>query len=295
MERIDTGMIRVGKYEVSSVVTGHCRLDGGAMFGVVPKVLWQKTEDVDDLNRILLAMRTLVAVDRENGLVILVDTGAGNKWSQDEADRYAVASYPDALPNALEAMGFGETDVTDVVITHAHFDHCGGLTEWEGEPGGDTRVRFDRARHWIHEKHWDQANTPTERDRASFLKRDFEALARSGLLEKVNGDNPEPPFEGVRWVLSHGHTPYLLLPLFEDSQHPLLFTGDMIPTSSHLRPPWVMAYDLFPLTTLDEKKRVIQQCMEEGLFLAFPHDRNIGGASLAGTQKKIKVEQALDL
>ncbi|MFH2002441.1 MAG: MBL fold metallo-hydrolase [Planctomycetota bacterium] len=288
-------MIKVGRFEISSVVTGHCRLDGGAMFGVVPKVLWQKTEDVDDLNRILLAMRTLVAVDRKAGQVMLVDTGAGSKWSEEEADRYAVKNQAGALESALGKMGLTMADVTDVVITHAHFDHCGGLTEWKHEPGGETRLRFEKARHWVHEKHWEQANHPTERDRASFLARDFEMLDRSGRLEKIRGDDPPGPCDGVRWLLSHGHTPYLLLPQFEGEGHSLLFTGDMIPTSSHLRPPWVMAYDLFPLTTLEEKQRVMARCRDEGLWLAFPHDRNMGGAEIDVSGNKIKVRKPLDL
>lgn len=288
-------MIKVGRFEISSVINGYCRLDGGAMFGVVPKVLWQKTEDVDDLNRILLAMRTLVAVDRAVGQVMLVDTGAGSKWTDDEAERYAVENHAGALETALEKMGLSVADVTDVVITHAHFDHCGGLTEWVDEPDGDTRIRFENAKHWVHEKHWQQANHPTERDRASFLARDFEKLEGSGQLMKVEGDDPAGPCDGVEWVLSNGHTPYLLLPKFKGDGHDLLFTGDMIPTSSHLRPPWVMAYDLFPLTTLEEKQKVMAQCRDDGLWLAFPHDRNMGGAEVEVSGKKIKVGRALDL
>lgn len=290
-----TEMIKVGRFEISSVVTGHCRLDGGAMFGVVPKVLWEQTEDVDTFNRILLAMRTLVAVDREAGRVILVDTGAGSKWSVEEAGRYAVDNHAESLPSALGDIGFSEADVTDVVITHAHFDHCGGLTEWADQAGGDVKVRFPGARHWVHGEHWRHANSPTERDRASFLKRDFEVLEASGLLEMVEGDDPPPPFEGMRWILSMGHTPYLMLPFFEDDKHPLLFTGDMIPTSSHLRPAWVMAYDLYPLISLEEKKKVLDQCRDEGLMLAFPHDPKMGGAAVRVEGKKVEVDHPLDL
>jgi glyoxylase-like metal-dependent hydrolase (beta-lactamase superfamily II) len=289
-------MIKVGRFEIRSVVTGHCRLDGGAMFGVVPKVLWEKTEDVDASNRILLAMRTLVAVDREAGRLILVDTGAGSKWSAEEAERYAVDNDAGSLPSALREIGFEEADVTDVVITHAHFDHCGGLTEWSDRPGGDVKVRFQNARHWVHGEHWRHANSPTEKDRASFLKRDFEVLEASGLLEMVEGDDPPPPpFEGIRWMLSMGHTPYLMLPFFEDDEQPLLFTGDMIPTSSHLRPAWVMAYDLYPLTTLEEKKKVLSLCRDEGLRLAFPHDRKMGGAGVSVDGNKVGVDTPLDL
>ncbi len=265
------------------------------MFGVVPKVLWEKTEDVDSSNRILLAMRTLVAIDRDTSRVVLVDTGAGNKWLDGEAARYAIDNDPDALSGCLDSMGMTDADVTDVVITHAHFDHCGGLTEWAGDPGGSTRVRFERARHWVHEMHWRHALSPTERDRASFLERDLEALDRSGVLEFVRGNEPPPPMDGVRWMVSNGHTPGLLLPVFEDDVHPMLFTGDLMPTSSHLRPAWIMAYDLDPLSSLNDKKKVLKLCADEGLVLAFPHDRVMGGAAIDVSGKKVGVKDVLEL
>jgi len=288
-------MIQIGNYELSSVITGWCRLDGGAMFGVVPKVLWEKTEDVDEFNRILLAMRTLVAVDRKNKKVIISDTGAGGKWSEDEADRYAVRVIPNALQEAFKKMGLTESDVTDVVITHAHFDHCGGLTDWVDEPGKNTKVRFENARHWVHAKQWEQAKNPTDRDKASYLRRDYEALEDAGVLEFVEGNEPAAPFEGVKWVVSCGHTPYMILPLFEDPAHPLLFAGDMIPTSSHIRPPWVMAYDLYPLITLKEKQQVMEGCRDKGLYLAFPHDRNVGGVKLTFTEGKMQIHHLMEL
>lgn len=287
-------MIQVGRYEVFSVINGWIRLDGGAMFGVVPKILWQETEDVDDLNRILLATRTLVAVDREGSRVIIADTGVGSKWRTDEAGRYAVEDRPGALEEALGKHGLGAADVTDVIVTHAHFDHCGGLTEWDSEPGGKVRVRFPGAHHWVHESHWMHAMSPFEKDAASFMARDFAPLEDAGVLEKVTGDDPRAPLEGISWFLSHGHTPYLMLPLIEDSRAPLLFTGDMIPTSAHLPPLWVMAYDLNPLVTIQEKKKLVEMC-RLGLRLAFPHDRHMGGATVDTTGRKPKIGTPLDL
>lgn len=288
-------MITIGDYRVFSVVNGFVRLDGGAMFGVVPKVLWERKTKPDEYNRILLAMRSLVAVNHDASRVVIVDTGAGDKWPADEAARFAVESRPDALREALAPHGLTEDDVTDVVISHLHFDHNGGVTEWAREAGGPTRLRFKNARHWVHERHWRHANDPCEKDRASFLERDLEALGATGALELVSGDDPPPPFDGVRWLISSGHTPSQLLPIFQDPNGDLLFVGDLIPTADHLPIPWVMAYDLEPLRTLAEKREVYRRCTQEGLLLAFPHDPRRGGVGLEMVGDKPVVTRSLDL
>ncbi len=293
--RYDSVMITVGRFEIVSVVTGSYRLDGGAMFGVVPKVLWAAKTPPDELNRIPLAMRTLVAVDSAAGRVVLVDTGAGRKWPPQEADRYALQTVPEVIPQALGKWGLTEAEVTDVVVGHLHFDHNGGLTEWVGRPGGTTRLRYPQARHWIHTGHWRHALNPTERDRASFLKRDTEALAAPGVLTLVNGDDPLAPFAGLRWHVSHGHTPYQLLPVFEGPEGDLMFVGDMIPTVAHLPLPWVMGYDLQPVVTLEEKRAVFRACAEQGLRLAFPHDPECGGVAVQWSDGKPAVSAVLDL
>jgi len=219
----------------------------------------------------------------------------GDKWGAEEADRFAIEVRPRALADALAPYGLTEADVTDIVVTHLHFDHNGGLTEWEEGPGGRTRLRFPQARHWVHEQHWRHATAPTERDRASFLDRDLEALGRAGVLRFVTGDDPPAAFKGVGWCVSHGHTPYQLLPLFEGEGGGLLFVGDLIPTMAHLPVPWIMAYDVAPLVTLEEKKGVYRRCREEGLSLAFPHDPEAGGVSVGWVQDKPIVARVLDL
>ena len=288
-------MIRIGRFQTLSVVTGRYRLDGGAMFGVVPKVLWERKIQADELNRIPLAMRTLVAIDTEARRVVLVDTGAGQKWPADQARRFAIQPYPNALAEALAPYGLTEADVTDIVITHLHFDHNGGLTEWEDRPAGTTRLRFPQARHWIHEKHWQHATSPSEKDRASFLERDLEALGRPNVLSFVTGESPPPPCEGMRWHLSHGHTPYQLLPVFEGQTGGLLFVSDTIPTMHHLAVPWVMAYDVQPLAAIEEKREIYRRCSREGLLLAFPHDPESGGVAVELADGKPVVSQALGL
>ncbi len=288
-------MMRIEPFELVSVVNGTIRLDGGAMFGVVPKVLWEKVVDVDDRNRILLATRTLLAVDRARERVILVDTGCGTKWATDEAERYDIRFDPEAVPNALAKLGFEPDAVTDVIVTHLHFDHNGGLTDWFDDPDGPVELRYPRARHWIHRKHWEHATHPAQKDAASFLERDLLAFADTDVLTFVEGDQPPSPLEGLGWFLSHGHTPYQLHPVFGTGSQKLLFVGDVVPTVAHLRLGWVMAYDLRPEVTIDEKESVYRRCFDDGLLLAFPHDPQIGGVEIDGTINRPIVARTLDL
>ncbi|HEY3245227.1 MAG TPA: MBL fold metallo-hydrolase [Phycisphaerae bacterium] len=327
-------MLTIGRYKISSVVMARFRLDGGAMFGVVPKVLWEKLEPPDESNRIQLVMRSLLAVDPAapgRPRVILVDSGAGTKWPPDEAARYVIEPLPEALPAALAQHDLTEADVTDVIVTHLHFDHNGGITEWAGSPapqpsplkregatssqpspskgegtgaGRATRLRFPQARHWLHRRHWEYVDHPTEKDRASFLERDYEALRRAPLVEGrdgqpglvlVDGAEPASIIDGIRWFVSRGHTPYQLLPIFEGADGDLLFTGDVIPTASHLRPAWVMAYDLEPLVTIAEKRRMLAACQAEGLQLAFPHDRQVAGARITIEKDRPTMAAKLEL
>lgn len=285
-------MLKVGDFEIHSIVTGTMRLDGGAMFGVVPKVLWQRKQDIDDQNRILLATRTLLAINRRAGAVILTDTGTGSKWPSDEAERYGIRPDPDAIGRKLGALGLSEDHVTDVIVTHLHFDHNGGVTVYADESCTATRLRFPNARHWMHRRHWDHAYRPTLKDRASFLKRDFEVLEDTKTLILVDDAEMRTPCEGMSWFVSEGHTCAQLLPVFHGEGGPLAFTGDVIPTLAHLPPPWVMAYDLYPLTTIDEKLTLYDRCRREGLKLAFPHDPAIAMVELMGETDKPIVAQA---
>ena len=288
-------MTRIGPFEVYSIKTGTLRLDGGAMFGVVPKVMWEKATDPDTANRIPLSTRTLLLVDRSARRVVLVDTGNGTKWSADAAARFAIEHDGSAITSSLAKLGFTAADVTDVVVTHLHFDHNGGLTEWADQPGGETRLCFPQARHWIHEKQWKHAHAATPKDRASYLPEDFAALASSPMLHFVVGDHPPPPFVGMRWLLSHGHTPYQLHPVLGDQKDELLWTGDVIPTIAHLRQPWVMAYDLFPVTTIAEKTDFARRAIESGGILAFPHDPQHAAARVDGLPERPVVAKAVGL
>ncbi len=288
-------MLRVGRFEVYSVVTGTFRLDGGAMFGVVPKVLWGNAVEFDDQNRIFLATRTLLVLDRERRRVILADTGCGTKWTKEKADRFAIRHDPHAIPNVLTGLGLNANDVTDVVVTHLHFDHNGGLTDWFDDPGERTVPCFPNARHWIHRNQWEHAHHPNVKDRASFLPEDFAGLEQAGLLRFVEGENPASEIPGIEWFVSHGHTPYHLHPVVADEGAKLLFVGDLVPTVAHLRLAWVMAYDLHPLTTIAEKTQILRNAIEHRWILAFAHDPKVAGVTLDGPLERPIISQTLVL
>ncbi len=286
-------MLELGRYQVQSVVTGTFRLDGGAMFGVVPKVLWSKSSPPDDENRISLATRTLLMVDKAAGRIIIADTGCGTKWKPQDAARFAIQHDGFAITSALNAIGASDDDVTDVIVTHLHFDHNGGITDWADESRTKAIPRYPNARHWIHRVQWEHANHPTPKDRASYFREDFEAIEQAGLFHFIDGDNPESPFKDVEWFLSKGHTPDQLLPMVAGGGHVVLFTSDAIPTANHLRAPWVMAYDLYPLTTIAEKELMLKMAIENSVWLAFPHDPQIGFASIGGSIDRPTIKEII--
>lgn len=283
----------VGPYEVCALETGRFRLDGGAMFGVVPKVLWERETKPDEHNRVQLAMRSLLAVDRSAGRVVLVDTGAGDKWTRDEIDRFAFELEDDPFGAGLAAHGVRAEDVTDVIVTHLHFDHNGGLTAWDDPQEQRARPRFAKAKHWIHAQHLAHALAPTPKDRASFYRRDFEAVQEAGLFELVDGDVPPSRIPNMSWFVAHGHTPYQILPRFFDDHCSLQYVADLIPTVAHLPISWVMAYDNEPLKTLSEKQEILRDCAERGLILFFEHDPQVAAARIDTSGKRPKVGEII--
>lgn len=288
------GMLQLGNWQFESVINGTIRLDGGAMFGVVPKVLWSKSQNIDLKNRILLATRTLIARHVEHERIVLVDTGTGSKWSDEDAERYGVESNPQAIDNALETMGASTAAVTDVIATHLHFDHCGGMVERDGDAGGSVKVRFANARHWVHREHFKHAIAPTLRDRASFLSVDFDWMEQHERVRFVEGDEPTCDIPDLTFELSYGHTPYQLLPVFDlGGGSELFFVGDMAPTGAHILPAWVMAYDLFPLKSVDERVSLLNRCKVRDTIIAFPHDVRRGIVRLDVSGKRPRVGEVL--
>lgn len=263
------------------------------MFGVVPKVLWSQAVTPDALNRIRLAMRCLLAIDRTSGRVILVDSGAGDKWSDVEQERFAIDVSADHLRENLQALGVAEDDVTDVVVTHLHFDHNGGLTRWSGAGTEKAVSRFRKARHWIHAQHLAHASSPTPKDRGSFYDRDFRPIQEARLFEIIEGEQALSPFEQVTWHIFHGHTPYQLLPRFADDHMQIQYCADLVPTAAHLSPAWVMAFDNEPLKTVQEKQALLAECSSKNLALFLEHDPEHTLISVDVTQRRPSIKDSL--
>ncbi len=276
--------MKIGDYTLFPVETGRFRLDGGAMFGIIPKPLWSRTNPPDERNRITLAARALLIVGA--GKVILVDDGNGTKFTEKQRDIYQLESIPGDLDASLRALGYSRESVTDVLLTHLHFDHAGGSTH---RVNGELVPSFPNARYHVQRAHWEQAIHPTEKDRGSFMPDDFMPLKDHGVLELLDGEGEYLP--GISLVLVNGHTAAQQLPKISDGKTTLLYSCDLFPTTSHIPLPYIMAYDLRPLTTLEEKKKLLATAVDERWILFFEHDpvtvagtvtRNEKGYSFAG-------------
>ena len=272
--------MHIGKYEVHPVETGRFALDGGAMFGVVPKPLWEKSIPPDEKNRIPLAARALLV--RGDGRTILVDTGNGGKFDEKLRSIYKIDAGGRDLVASLAARGVTPESVTDVILTHLHFDHAGGSTE---RVNGELVPVFPRARYYVQAEHWRAAQAPTERDRASFFSDDFLPLFERGMLEFTEGDGEIIPGIAVRCV--HGHTSALQCPVISDGRETLFYCADLVPTSAHVPLPWIMGYDLRPLVTLEEKRRILGQAADEGWIMFFEHDPGLAAARLVRNDRGI--------
>jgi glyoxylase-like metal-dependent hydrolase (beta-lactamase superfamily II) len=282
--------VRVGRYEIASVVDGWFALDGGAMFGIVPRPLWERRIAPDARNRIRLACRSLVAVDREARRVVLVDTGIGGNWDARRTDIYAIERSAGGLDGGLSRLGIGREDVTDVILTHLHFDHAGGATR----PGpAGLELSFPRATHHVQRRAWQLAHAPTEKDAGSFRPEDFELLQHSNLLHLVEGDARLLP--DLEIIASEGHTAGQQLPRFHGEGTHVTYCGDVIPTHAHLRPSWVMAYDLLPVTTIEEKKVLLAEALEDDGVLVFEHDPVMAACRLREEDGQPVFREAVEL
>ncbi|WP_315820410.1 MBL fold metallo-hydrolase [Paraflavitalea speifideaquila] len=234
--------------KLHTVHTGNFKLDGGAMFGVVPKSIWQKLNPADDNNLCSWAMRCLLIEDGKR--LILVDNGIGNKQDAKFLGHYCLHGN-ESLDGSLSKLGFHRNDITDVFLTHLHFDHCGGSIDREGD---QLVPAFKNATYWSNLKHWEWATQPNEREKASFLKENILPIEQSGQLKYIE------PLDGINFTdhisirFVNGHTDAMMLPQIRYKGRTIVFMADLLPSTGHIPLPYVMAYDMFPLTTLQEKK-----------------------------------------
>jgi glyoxylase-like metal-dependent hydrolase (beta-lactamase superfamily II) len=269
-------VLRIGRYELAGLLDGTFALDGGAMFGAVPRTLWEPLAPPDALHRIRLAVRCLLARDRDAGRVILVDSGLGGRWEGRAAERCALDRSVGGLEAALVGHGLSPADVTDLVLTHLHLDHAGGVAR--RRPDGSLELTFPRAVHHVQRRAWLWAHAPTEKDRSSFRPEDFELLGHSSQLHLL--DDETDLFPDVELIVSEGHTAGQQLPRFHGDGTHLTFCGDLIPTHHHMKPSWGMAYDLHPLTTVEEKKVLLAEALEDDGVLFFDHDPQVAACRL---------------
>ncbi|MCL5034831.1 MAG: MBL fold metallo-hydrolase [Bacteroidetes bacterium] len=281
--------MRIGSYTLTALETGRFYLDGGAMFGVIPKVLWNRTNPADDRNRIELGLRTLLI--RDDKRCIMVDTGIGENWDPKFSDIYGVDHSRYSLEKSLRGAGLSFADITDVIITHLHFDHAGGATH--RTENGEVVPAFPNANYYIQKKHYEWAVNPSEKDQASFVKERYVPLFELGKLRLLEGEVELLP--GIHIRLSDGHTTAQQNVLVTDGAKSLYHPGDMIPTSSHVPLPFIMGYDNFPLITLEEKKNVLKRAVENGWLLFFEHDPRYAATYVEKTEKGYKAVKPVDL
>lgn len=266
-----------------SVNTGYFKLDGGAMFGVVPKSMWNKLNPADENNLCSWAMRSLL-IEHENRL-ILVDTGLGNKQDAKFFGHYYLHG-DDTLDRSLAKYGFHRNDITDVFLTHLHFDHVGGAIVIENNK---MVPAFKNAVFWSNEQHWQWAIKPNDREKASFLKENIQPIQDSGRLRMIEVKEDIAFMDNITIRFVNGHTRAMMLPQINNYEgKTIVYMADLLPSAGHIPIPYVMAYDMFPLTTLQEKKAFLQEALQNNFILFFEHDPVYECCTLAMTEKGIR-------
>ena len=257
--------MQIGPYKLYSIDTSEFALDGGAMFGIIPKPLWEKEVPADDKNRIQMVTRSLLLVSEKNKIII--DTGNGSKWQEKFKDIYKIDLENLNLERSLGIYGFTPEDITDVYCTHLHFDHVGGNTKIVN---GKLEPVFPNATYWVQTENWDLANSPSEKDAGSFMSADWSVLLENNMIHFVDGKESFLP--EIDNHLTYGHTIGLMHPIIDDSTNKLIYMADLIPMAAHIPLPWVMAYDIHPAQTVQEKGEILPTIVDEEWIIFFEHD-----------------------
>jgi glyoxylase-like metal-dependent hydrolase (beta-lactamase superfamily II) len=272
-----------------TIDTGLFKLDGGAMFGVVPKSIWQKSNPADENNMCSWAMRCLLIEDGNR--LILVDNGIGDKQDAKFLSHYYLHG-DDTLDKSLAAKGFSRADITDVFLTHLHFDHCGGSIIREGDK---LRPAFKNAFYWSNKKHWNWAVEPNDREKASFLKENILPIQDSGQLRFIEDQDGIEFHQGINIRFAYGHTDAMMLPQIQYKDQTIVYMADLLPSVGHIPLPYVMAYDMFPLQTLTEKKAFLQEATDRNYILYLEHDPVHECCTLQQTEKGIRLDRTFKL
>lgn len=272
--------------KIYPIETGNFKLDGGAMFGVVPKSIWQKTNPADINNMISMSMRCMLIEDGDR--LILIDTGLGTKQSEKFFGYYYL--FGDAsLDLSLARYGFRRDDVTDVFLTHLHFDHCGGAIQWNSGRTG-YEPAFKNAKFWSNANHWEWAVTPNPREKASFLKENILPIEESGQLNFIENNSAEQL--GFEVLFMDGHTEKQMLPKIEYQGKTLVFMADLLPTTGHIPLPYVMGYDTRPLLTIKEKAVFLEEAADREYFLFLEHDAYTEVCTVQKTERGVRLKEA---
>ncbi len=269
--------------KIYPIETGNFKLDGGAMFGVVPKTIWQRTNPADEKNLVDLTMRCMLIEDSNR--LILLDTGLGNKQS-DKFFGYYFLSGDATLEKSLNNLGFSRDDITDVFLTHLHFDHCGGAIQWNKNKTG-YEPAFKNAIYWSNQSHWEWATNPNPREKASFLKENILPIQESGQLKFVT-DKTSFPFD---ILMVDGHTEKQMIPHINYQGKKLVFAADLLPTVGNIPLPYVMSYDTRPLLTMKEKELFLNKAVEEEYFIFLEHDAMNEMCTLKQTERGVRLDK----
>ena len=278
--------MKIGDYDLYSIETSEFSLDGGAMFGIVPKPIWEREAPSDALNRIDMVTRSLLLCSDEKK--ILIDTGNGTKWEEKYRDIYNIDTSRYNIESSLTKYGFSADDITDIINTHLHFDHAGGNTKIDD---GSIVPTFPNAKYWVTKEHWELANHPSQKDSGSFIEHDWKVLAENGMIETVNGN--EPFIKGIDSYITQGHTAGLLHPMISDGTKTLFYGADIFPLAAHISIPWVMAYDVQPVVTMKEKEILLPKMQDEEWILFLEHDPNIQACTVNQDGKHFKMNESV--